>query len=189
MYTTSSRIRSKNNAVFATETIEFLLPPANKVWGKVMFSQMFVYPRGGGGSWLPSMHHRSIDWGVCIQEGLHLWQVCLWGSSPGGVSAFRGVSLWGVCIQEVGFASGGSASGGVGQTPRVCLQRGGADPPPEIHGMVNSRTVRILLECILVIVLLSPKVLPYFLCRKQNEEETCLIVAFYDDLYSTPFIG
>ena len=23
------------------------LPPANEVWGKVMFSQVFVYPRGG----------------------------------------------------------------------------------------------------------------------------------------------
>ena len=39
-----------------------LLPPANEVWGKVMFSQAFVCPEGGGlptgGGGLPS--------GVCI---------------------------------------------------------------------------------------------------------------------------
>ena len=27
-----------------------LLPPANEVWGKVMFSQVYVCPHGGGGS-------------------------------------------------------------------------------------------------------------------------------------------
>ena len=39
------------------------LPFANEVWGKVMFSQVFVCPRGGGGGegWLPGMHHRSHD--------------------------------------------------------------------------------------------------------------------------------
>ena len=43
------------------EKTHFLLP-ANEVWGKAMFSQVFVcfvYPRGRG--WLPSMHHRSHD--------------------------------------------------------------------------------------------------------------------------------
>ena len=39
------------------------LAPANEVWGKVIFSQMFVCPQGRGG-WLPSMHHRSHN-----QEG------------------------------------------------------------------------------------------------------------------------
>ena len=123
---------------------------------------------GGGGC----LHSGGLSRGVSIRGGLHS------GVSTSGGSASR---RWGLHL-------GGSASGAVGQTPRVCLQRGGADPP-EIHGMVINRAVRILLECILVIVLLSPKVLPYFLCRKQNEEETCLIVTFYDDLYSTPFIG
>ena len=53
----------------------FLLPSANEVWGKVIFSQACVIPsvhRGGGvgfppctgkGGWLPSMH-----WGVCFQN-------------------------------------------------------------------------------------------------------------------------
>ena len=39
------------------------LPPANKVWGKVVFSQVSVCPQGEGG-WLPSMQHRSHDRGV-----------------------------------------------------------------------------------------------------------------------------
>ena len=39
------------------------LQAINEVWGKVMFSQVFIYPWGG---WLPSMHHRSHDQGVCI---------------------------------------------------------------------------------------------------------------------------
>ena len=32
------------------------LPSANEVWGKLMFSQMFVCPQGEGG-WLPSIYH------------------------------------------------------------------------------------------------------------------------------------
>ena len=31
------------------EDCMYLLPPANEVWGKVMFSQVFVCPMGGGG--------------------------------------------------------------------------------------------------------------------------------------------
>ena len=122
MYTTSSRIRSKNNAVFATETIEFLLPPANKVWGKVMFSQMFVYPRGG-----------AVGFPACITGqltgGSASRRVCICGRSAsgglhrgGGVSAFRGVCLWGVSIQG-GLHSGVSASG-VSASRRWGLHRG-----------------------------------------------------------------
>ena len=44
-----------------------LLPPANEVWGKVMFSQVFVHREVGGG-WLSSMHHRSHDQ---VEAGLH----------------------------------------------------------------------------------------------------------------------
>ena len=51
------------------------LPPANKVWGKVIITNVFtcVCLSTGMGVWLPSMHHRSHDqegWGVCIQRGL-----------------------------------------------------------------------------------------------------------------------
>ena len=41
------------------EDCMYLLPPANEVWGKVMFSQVFVCP----GGLCPSMHHRSHDQG------------------------------------------------------------------------------------------------------------------------------
>ena len=75
--------------------LERLLPPANKVWGKLIFSQACVIPsvlssvHGKGAvavRWLPSRHHRSYDWGgggVCIQ-------------GEGGE---------GVCIQGEGAAS------------------------------------------------------------------------------------
>ena len=60
-----------------------LLLPANKVLGKVMFSQVFVCPQGGG--WLRNMHYRSHD-----QEGLRPGEsvsrgVCIRGTlHPGG---------------------------------------------------------------------------------------------------------
>ena len=38
-----------------------LLQPANEVWGKVMFSRVFVCPRVRGGGYFPSMHHQSHD--------------------------------------------------------------------------------------------------------------------------------
>ena len=59
------------------DTFSQKLPPANEIWGKVIFSQASVILFPGGGEWLPSMHHRSHDQGVlhpgevCIQEGLH----------------------------------------------------------------------------------------------------------------------
>ena len=59
-----------------------LLQPANEVWGKVMFSRVFVCPRGEGG-YFPSMHNRSHDQGG---GGLH---------PGGGGSASRGS---GFCI-------------------------------------------------------------------------------------------
>ena len=69
-----------------------LLRPAIEVWGKVIFSQAFfnVFMGWVGGVWLPSMHHRSHDWGsatrgVCLQGVLH----------PGG-STPRGFWGWGV---------------------------------------------------------------------------------------------
>ena len=47
------------------------LPPSNEVWGKVMFSQVFICPRGGG----------------CLQSGG-------WGSaSRGRGDLHRGVGI------------------------------------------------------------------------------------------------
>ena len=70
-----------------------LLLPANEVWGKVMFSQVFLCLQGVGFS-------------ACI----------------------------------TGHMTGGSASGGVGQTP----------PPRDTWDTVNKRAERIQLEYILV---------------------------------------
>ena len=63
----TSHIMSIQETVFFT-----FLPPVNEVWGKVMFSQVFAYPRGGGvlplnpGGCLP------LGLGVCV----YLW---VWG--------------------------------------------------------------------------------------------------------------
>ena len=64
------------------------LQPRNEVWGKVMFSQVFVGPRGG--SLCPSMHHRSHDQGVSVHEGL-----CPRGVSVRGSLSMEGVSVHG----------------------------------------------------------------------------------------------
>ena len=44
------------------------LPSVNEVWGKLIFSHACVIPsvRGGEGCWLPSIHYRLHDQGVCI---------------------------------------------------------------------------------------------------------------------------
>ena len=101
-----------------------LLPPANEVWGKVIFSQVFVCPQGVGFSTCitgymtrgPASSGVLPLAGVCIQGGLH----------PGGV-----------CIQG-DLHRGGSWTASL----------------PEIHEIlwdtVNKWAVRILLECILV---------------------------------------
>ena len=50
-----SELKLKNRCTGSTKPILYL-PSANEVWGKLMFSQVFVCPQGEGG-WLPSMHH------------------------------------------------------------------------------------------------------------------------------------
>ena len=93
------------------------LPPAKEVWGKVMFLHLCVILFTGG-DWLPSMHHRSHDQGVC------LWGVCLWE-----------ICLWGVCIQ-------GDLHPGWADSPPPPEIHG------ILQDTVNKRVVRILLECI-----------------------------------------
>ena len=85
------------------------LPPANEVWGKTMFLQVFVCL------------------GVCIREGggLHPEGSTLEGLHP-GVSASRGVSLHpGVGLSRE-ICIGGWADPPPGLHPRVVV----ADPPP-----------------------------------------------------------
>ena len=75
------------------------LPPANEVWGKVMFSQVFVCPREGG--WLPRIRSYmtrghlpppggSASEGVCIRGGGWIdpprdtWDTTGYGQQAGG---------------------------------------------------------------------------------------------------------
>ena len=129
--------------------------PTNEGWGKVMFLHVSVIPLTGVGVCL---------WGgggVCIQRSVHLRGVCLQGVGGG----------W-LCIQGVLPMGGGSTSKDhglgvlhpgrfclreVGQHPRsmvyiqgVCLQGAGQPlPPPPLE--IEKESVRILLECFLVV--------------------------------------
>ena len=66
------------------------LPPANEVWGKVMFLHLCVILFTGGGGLCLSMHHRSHDRGVSVRGSLS------GGSLSRGVSGWGGGSLQGV---------------------------------------------------------------------------------------------
>ena len=82
------------------------LPPANEVWGKLMFSQVFVCPPGRGvcvpacitghmtgGGLCPSIHHRPHDW-----EGLY----------PGGSVQGALCPRWGSLLSKGGLCRGDS---------------------------------------------------------------------------------
>ena len=88
------------------EIMRFLLL-ANKVWGKVMFSQVFICPGGGGGASFPvyiSGHMTSIRVGVCLQGGLHPGRGGLDRPSPigtrnaGGMHPTGMLSCFAVCL-------------------------------------------------------------------------------------------
>ena len=111
-----------------------LIPPANEVFGKVMFSQMFVCPQG------------------CLPTGVSAYMGCL---HPGvqGVSAYRECLPTG----SVGL-QGQSPSGGRGSAYRGSLHRGGGRgyasrglgrSPRETRKASGTH----LLECFLVILL------------------------------------
>ena len=56
---------------------------------------------GGEGAWLPNMHHKSHDQGVCIRG-----RVCIqegWSASGGGVCILGGLHPEEVCIEEGGL--------------------------------------------------------------------------------------
>ena len=107
-----------------------LLPPANEVWGKVMFLHLSICLGEGGVSVGVCIQGESASRGVCIQRrGLHPGEVCLQGGSGSGRS-----------LHPVGSASEGGLP-----TPHP---RGGGESAttPELE----KRAVRILLECFLV---------------------------------------
>ena len=56
-----------------------LLPPANEVWGKVIFLHLFVILFTGGG-----MHGQWGGWGMCMVGGVH---------AGGGACVARGVCM------------------------------------------------------------------------------------------------
>ena len=66
--------------------VTILLPPANEVWGKVMFLHLSVILFLGG--LCPSMHHRSHDQGVSVQ-GVSIQE----GLCPGGSLSREGMGL------------------------------------------------------------------------------------------------
>ena len=76
---------------------EQLLPPANKVWGKVLFSQASFCPQGG---LFPSR--------ISVQGGLCPGSLCLGGLCTGGF-CLRGFWPWGLC--QGGLISGSLCPG------------------------------------------------------------------------------
>ena len=147
-----------------------LLPPANEVWDKVMFSQAFVCPHWMGV--LASQHASQVTWPG--DGGLHP------GESASGGSASRKA-----------YIQGGLHPGGWADPPSGVFLQGGWADTPKIHGIlrdtVNKRAVRILLECILVKIsnytrigspLLKSK-LASFLRSQVNQEVTLTDVARY----------
>ena len=80
----------------------WLLPPANEVWGKVIFLHLCVILFTGGGGLPPG--GSLPPGGVCIQGGLH----------PGGGSASGGSVCRGVCIWEESASRGGWADPPIG---------------------------------------------------------------------------
>ena len=84
------------------------LPPANEVWGKVIFSQVFFHPRGG-------LCMMSLPVWLSVPMfllGGSLTRVpcSFWGVSVQGVSVQEGVSVHRVSVQGV-FVHGGLCAG------------------------------------------------------------------------------
>ena len=109
----------------------FLLP-ANDVWGKVMFSQVFVCPQGEWGSL--SQHSSQVTWpaGLC-PGGPCLVGVSVQGTSVKGGSLFRGPLSGGSLSMGV-FVQWGGLCPGRGSLSRdgIFVHRGGLCPGREI---------------------------------------------------------
>ena len=150
------KTRSFINYLFV-KWIGLLLPPANEVWGKVIFLHQFVILFTGGRAWL-------LRGGVhgFIQGG-HVWFYlggCAWFYAGGMRGFIRGacvVLFGGACMVLFGGVCvvlfRGSMRGFI-QGACVVLFRGGHACFFQFFRIqwdtVNERAVRILLECILV---------------------------------------
>ena len=86
----------------------FLLPPANEVWGKVIFSEAFVKNSLHGGG----------PRGACVVGGRHAW----WGGMCGGGHAWP----WGEGVHGHGggFMAGMACMVGAYMSRGACLAEG-----------------------------------------------------------------
>ena len=119
-----------------------LLPPANEVWGKVIFSQACVSH---------SVHEGEgslYDVTFCLAAWSHVHSrgLCLWPHVPSrGVSVQRRVSVQGVSVWDRDPVQGGG---------RGLCSVGGLCPAGSLSGrhptFGEEQVVRILLECFLV---------------------------------------
>ena len=102
------------------------LPPANEVWGMVMFSQVFICPWGGG---FPACITGHITGkGGCLHRGggIFIQGVSIQGSALGGSASRRGLhDPRGVCIQGVGRPPCQDTTG--------CGQRAGGTHPARMN--------------------------------------------------------
>ena len=109
------------------------LPPANEVWGKIIFLHLCVilFTVGGGGSLCPSMHHRSHEKRGSLSRGSLSMGVSRRSLSMGvsvkGVFV-QGASVCGVSVKGISIQGGGICPG-----EGLCL-----DPQTETPHIVTS---------------------------------------------------
>ena len=151
---------------FSLGSISILLPPANEVWGKVMFIHLSFWPhRKGGGLWchflsdslIPCFFQRGIcAWSHIPSEGVSVKGGSLWkrGLYEGGVS----VAFWYGLLVESGllvlpsvmvFLCGGLLVWPSGWVGDLCQERPTTPPTPP-PSKIDKQAVRILLEFFLV---------------------------------------
>ena len=127
---------------FDVVTRPAFLPPPNEVWGRVMFSQVFIRPPGGGLFFFPAC----ITGHMTRVASASRQMACMGGvgrpPSP-GVPTGRGVGR----PSSPALPTDGGEGWGVGQNPQDTRDTTG-------YG-VNQREVRILLEYISCLIISS----------------------------------
>ena len=103
--------------------IKVFLLPANKVWGKVIFSQASVIQFTGG--------VQAWGWGMCAQEGVSMPEgghACLGDTSAQGVCGPGEHACLGACMKEGVCMPGGMHSQGVCVAGETATAVGGTHP-------------------------------------------------------------